>query len=65
MCEENKSIGVFIDGGYKTHVILLTWDLFDESSTARLLREEACTHIDLGKLMEVDKDLLKNICKCK
>lgn len=49
----------------KTHVILLTWDLSDESSTARLLREEACTHIELGKLMEVDKDLLKKICKCK
>lgn len=49
----------------KTDVILLTWDLSDESSTARLLREEACTHIELGKLLEADKDLLKKICKCK
>ena len=49
----------------KTTVILLTWDLSAESSTARLLREEACTHFELGKLMESDKDLLKKICKCK
>lgn len=49
----------------KTHVILLTWNLSAESSTARLLREEACTHIELSKLIEVDKGLLKKICKCK
>lgn len=49
----------------KIHVILLTWNLLSESSTARLLRDEACTHIELGDLVLEDKNLLKNICKSK
>lgn len=47
----------------KTDVILLTWDVADNSSTSKLLREEACTHIEISKLLEEDKDLLKKICK--
>lgn len=49
----------------KIHVVLLTWDLSSESSTARLLREEACTHMELGDLMTQDKELLRKICKNK
>lgn len=49
----------------KIHTILLTWDLSSESSTARLLREEACTHLELGELVIQDKELLKRICKSK
>lgn len=46
----------------KTDVILLTWDVAGNSSTSRLLREEACTHIEISKLLEENKDLLKKIC---
>lgn len=49
----------------KVHAVLLTWDLSSESSTARLLREEACTHIELSDLVVNDKGLLKKICKSK
>ena len=47
----------------KTDVILLTWDVTSDSSTSKLLREEACTHIEISKLVEEDKDLLKKICR--
>lgn len=49
----------------KVHVTLLTWDLSEESSTSRLLREEACTHLELSNLAVADKDFLKKICRCK
>ena len=47
----------------KTDVILLTWNVTNESSTSKLLREEACTHIEISKLLEEDKDLLRKICR--
>lgn len=47
----------------KTDVILLTWDVRSDSSTSKLLREEACTHLEISKLLEEDKDLLKKICR--
>ena len=47
----------------KTDAILLTWDVTSNSSTSKLLREEACTHIEISKLVEEDKDLIKKICK--
>ena len=47
----------------KTDVILLTWDVTSDSSTSKLLREEACTHLEISKLLEEDKDLLKKICR--
>jgi uncharacterized LabA/DUF88 family protein len=47
----------------KTDVILLTWNVTDESSTSKLLREEACTHLEISKLLEEDKELLKIICR--
>lgn len=43
----------------KIHTILLTWDLSPESATARLLREEACKHIELSEIAIEDKDLIK------
>lgn len=51
----------------KIHTILLTWDVWDDqsTSTAKLLREEACTHLELGKLVAYDKDLLNQLCKSK
>lgn len=51
----------------KIHTILLTWDVDGNqtTSTARLLREEACTHIELSKLMSVDAQLLTEICERK
>ena len=45
----------------KTHVILLTWDPADTSSTSRFLKEEVCTHIDMNRLVEADKELLKTL----
>ena len=47
----------------KTDVILLTWNVTNESSTSKLLREEACTHIEISKLLEEDKELLRKICR--
>ena len=51
----------------KIHAILLTWDVWDDqsTSTAKLLREEAYTHLELGKLVAYDKDLLNQLCKSK
>ena len=45
----------------KTHVILLTWDPADTASTSRFLKEEVCTHIDMNRLVEADKELLKTL----
>lgn len=34
-------------------------------ATARLLREEACKHIELSEIAIEDKDLIKKICRSK
>lgn len=49
----------------KIHTVLLTWDVSDNDSTAtaRLLRDEACSHIEINKLVSSDKELLKSLCK--
>lgn len=49
----------------KIHTVLLTWDVSDDDSTAtaRLLKDEACTHIEINKLVSLDKELLKSLCK--
>lgn len=51
----------------KMHTILLTWDVDGSrtTSTAKLLRDEACTHIELGKLVAEDAQLLTEICERK
>lgn len=49
----------------KIHTILLTWDVLDDksTSTAKLLREEACLHLEISDLLAADKALLQQICK--
>ncbi|WP_455961958.1 NYN domain-containing protein [Bacteroides bouchesdurhonensis] len=51
----------------KIYTILLTWDVSEDktTSTAKLLKDEACTHIELGKLLVEDKELLNKVCKNK
>ena len=46
----------------KTHVILLTWDPADTGSTSRFLREEVCTHIDIGSMIKKDGSLVQKLC---
>lgn len=48
----------------KIRPILLTWDVNNDNgtSTARLLREEAYCHIEVGELIKQDKNLLKTLC---
>ncbi len=49
----------------KIRTILLTWDVSNEkaTSTARLLRDEAYSHIEISDLVSVDKELLNTLCK--
>ena len=49
----------------KINVILLTWDVLanKSTSTAKLLRDEACIHIEINKLVEIDPDLLNHLCQ--
>lgn len=49
----------------KIHTVLLTWDVSDDdsTSTARLLKDEVCTHIEIDKLVSLDKELLKTLCR--
>lgn len=51
----------------KIYTILLTWDVSDDhsTSTAKLLKDEACTHIELNKIVVNDAEFLKRICKSK
>lgn len=46
----------------KVRVILLTWNLSEQSSTSRFLKEEACSHIELNELVAADRALLNDIC---
>lgn len=47
----------------KCRVILLTWNLSPQSSTSRLLREEAWKHIELREECEIDNQLRNNLCR--
>lgn len=49
----------------KIHTVLLTWDVSGNktTSTAKLLKEEACTHIELDKYIVGSKELLNKICR--
>lgn len=51
----------------KINTILLTWDLSDDksTSTAKLLKEEACVHLEISRLMVEEKELINRICKSK
>ncbi len=48
----------------KIRTILLTWDVSSDNSTstARLLREEAYCHLEVGELIKEDKTLLNTLC---
>ncbi len=48
----------------KINVILLTWDVSSDkgTSTAKLLRDEACIHIEINKQLETDATLLNQLC---
>lgn len=47
----------------KVHVVLLTWNMSEQSSTAKLLREEACTHIEMSDEVAGDSELLLKLCR--
>lgn len=49
----------------KIHTVLLTWDVSDDesTSTSRFLKDEACTHVEINKLVSQNKELLKSLCR--
>ena len=49
----------------KIYTILLTWDVPNGkgTSTAALLKEETCMHMELGEIAREDKELIKSICR--
>ncbi len=48
----------------KIRAVLLTWDVDSESSaTSRLLKDEACLHIELSELVAADSELLGQLCR--
>lgn len=49
--------------GLKTKVILLTWNVGPQASTAKLLKEEAGWHIELSNECCSDKSLTNKICR--
>ena len=49
----------------KIRVVLLTWNLGEQSSTSRFLTEEVCSHIELGEMVLADRALLNDICTTK
>ncbi len=48
----------------KIDVILLTWNVSTDNttSTAKLLKDEACYHIDLGDVVAKDSSAIKTLC---
>lgn len=49
----------------RIHTVLITWDVSDDESTAtaKLLKDEVCTHIEINKIVSQNKELLKSLCK--
>lgn len=47
----------------KSRVLLLTWNMSEQTSTSRFLKEEANWHIDLGNECAKDKSLIDNLCE--
>jgi len=45
----------------KAHVNLMTWDPANTGSTSAFLSEEVCTHIDMNRLTEADRNLFKRL----
>ena len=47
----------------KSRVLLLTWNMSEQPSTSRFLKEEANWHIELGDECAKDKTLLDKLCE--
>ena len=47
----------------KSRVLLLTWNMSEQSSTSRFLKEEANWHIELGDECAKDKTLINKLCE--
>lgn len=49
----------------KIHTVLLTWDVSEDNSTstARLLSDEACTHIELSQYVAEDREFINFLCR--
>jgi len=47
----------------KSRVLLLTWNMSEQSSTSRYLKEEANWHIELSEECAKDKTLLDKLCE--
>lgn len=47
----------------KSRVLLLTWNMSEQSSTSRFLKEEANWHIELGDECAKDKTLMDKLCE--
>lgn len=47
----------------KIETILLTWDVQENSSTSKLLKDEACIHLEINRLVAEDKELLNKLCR--
>ena len=47
----------------KSRVLLLTWNMSEQSSTSRFLKEEENWHIELGDECAKDKTLLDKLCE--
>lgn len=49
----------------KINVLLLTWDVSSDknTSTAKLLRDEACIHLEINKLIIDNPALLNQLCR--
>ena len=47
----------------KSRVLLLTWNMSEQSSTSRFLKEEANWHIELGDECAKDKSLINKLCE--
>lgn len=47
----------------KIETTLLTWDVEENSSISGLLKDEACIHLEISKLLAEDRNLLKRLCQ--
>lgn len=47
----------------KSRVLLLTWNMSEQSSTSRYLKEEANWHIELSEECAKDKSLIDKLCE--
>lgn len=46
----------------KIETVLLTWDVQENSSTSKLLKDEAGIHLEINRLVAADNTLLNKLC---